>query len=49
MGVPDDVAYAAVWLGSSESGFVTGAVIPIDGGVDCRSGIDLRSLAFQES
>jgi NAD(P)-dependent dehydrogenase (short-subunit alcohol dehydrogenase family) len=28
----DDVAYAAVFLGSSESGAITGALLPIDGG-----------------
>jgi NAD(P)-dependent dehydrogenase (short-subunit alcohol dehydrogenase family) len=32
LGQPEEVAYAAVWLASDESTFVTGAVIPIDGG-----------------
>lgn len=31
-GTPTDVAYAALYLASEESGWVTGAVIPIDGG-----------------
>jgi 3-oxoacyl-[acyl-carrier protein] reductase len=36
LGVPDDIAYAALWLASDEAAFVTGAVIPVDGGVTCR-------------
>lgn len=32
LGTADDVAHAVVWLASRESEFVTGAVIPVDGG-----------------
>ena len=32
VGVPDEVAGAVQWLASAESGFVTGAVIDINGG-----------------
>jgi meso-butanediol dehydrogenase/(S,S)-butanediol dehydrogenase/diacetyl reductase len=32
LGEPDDVAHAVVWLASRESAFVTGALIPVDGG-----------------
>lgn len=32
MGEPDDIAYAAVYLGSDESKFVTGSVLYVDGG-----------------
>jgi len=32
LGKPDDVAYAALWLAAEESRWVTGTVIPIDGG-----------------
>jgi len=33
LGKPEDIAYAAVWLASDESAFVTGAVVPVDGGL----------------
>jgi NAD(P)-dependent dehydrogenase (short-subunit alcohol dehydrogenase family) len=36
LGVPDDIAYAALWLASDEAAFVTGALVPVDGGVTCR-------------
>ena len=32
LGEPRDVVYAAVWLASNESGYVTGADIPVDAG-----------------
>ncbi|MGP4111709.1 SDR family NAD(P)-dependent oxidoreductase [Streptomyces sp. 4N509B] len=32
VGLPEEVAAAAVWLCSDQSGFVTGATLPIDGG-----------------
>jgi NAD(P)-dependent dehydrogenase (short-subunit alcohol dehydrogenase family) len=33
LGKPDDIAALASFLASSESGYITGAVIPIDGGL----------------
>jgi NAD(P)-dependent dehydrogenase (short-subunit alcohol dehydrogenase family) len=33
LGVPDDIAYCAVYLASDESTWVTGANFPVDGGV----------------
>jgi NAD(P)-dependent dehydrogenase (short-subunit alcohol dehydrogenase family) len=33
LGTPDDVAMCALWLGSDESSWVTGANVPVDGGV----------------
>jgi NAD(P)-dependent dehydrogenase (short-subunit alcohol dehydrogenase family) len=35
-GAPEDVAEAALYLGSNESRFVTGAVLPVDGGWTAR-------------
>lgn len=35
-GEPIDIAYLAVYLASDESDFMTGAVIPIDGGETCK-------------
>lgn len=32
MGTPEEVADAAVWLCSSEAGFITGIALPVDGG-----------------
>lgn len=32
LGYPEEVAYCAVWLASDESVYVTGALIPVDGG-----------------
>jgi len=36
LGVPDDIANAALFLASDEAAFVTGALLPVDGGVTCR-------------
>jgi NAD(P)-dependent dehydrogenase (short-subunit alcohol dehydrogenase family) len=32
IGTPEDIAWAAVYLASDESSWVTGAAFPIDGG-----------------
>jgi NAD(P)-dependent dehydrogenase (short-subunit alcohol dehydrogenase family) len=32
LGLPEDIAEAALWLGSDASSFVTGVVLPVDGG-----------------
>ena len=39
MGNPEDVAGAVCWLASSASGFVTGIVVPVDGGFSAFSGV----------
>ena len=32
IGQPEDIAYCALYLASDESGFMNGAILPIDGG-----------------
>jgi NAD(P)-dependent dehydrogenase (short-subunit alcohol dehydrogenase family) len=41
LGQPDDVAYACVYLASRESEFMTGALLPIDGGGTIARGLVL--------
>jgi NAD(P)-dependent dehydrogenase (short-subunit alcohol dehydrogenase family) len=38
-GEPEEVARAVVWLASAAASFVTGVVLPVDGGFDAFSGI----------
>jgi NAD(P)-dependent dehydrogenase (short-subunit alcohol dehydrogenase family) len=38
-GEPDEMIGAAVWLSSDASRFVTGIVVPVDGGFSASSGI----------
>lgn len=38
-GKPEEISGAALWLLSEQSGFVTGAVIPVDGGYTSFSGV----------
>jgi NAD(P)-dependent dehydrogenase (short-subunit alcohol dehydrogenase family) len=38
MGTAWDVAYAVLYLASDEAKFVTGAVLPVDGGQSARIG-----------
>ena len=33
-----DIAHAALFLASDEAGFITGAVLPVDGGASCKVG-----------
>lgn len=37
-GTPWDIAHAALYFASDEAGFVTGAVLPVDGGASCKVG-----------
>jgi NAD(P)-dependent dehydrogenase (short-subunit alcohol dehydrogenase family) len=38
LGVPDDIAYAAVYLASDDSAFVTGSILTADGGFTINAG-----------
>ena len=38
MGTAWDVAYAALFLASDEARFITGALLPVDGGQSLRRG-----------
>jgi NAD(P)-dependent dehydrogenase (short-subunit alcohol dehydrogenase family) len=38
MGTAWDVAYAALFLASDEARFITGALLPVDGGMSARLG-----------
>ncbi len=38
-GKPEEIAGAVLWLLSDEARFVTGVVLPIDGGFSADSGI----------
>jgi len=38
-GVPEDLAGTVLWLVSPASRFVTGTVIPVDGGFSAFSGV----------
>ena len=35
VGEPEDVAYAALFLASDEARWITGVVLPVDGGISC--------------
>ena len=39
LGEPDDIVGAALWLVSDQSRFVTGVVLPVDGGFTARAGV----------
>ena len=45
LGVPDDIANAALFLASDEAAFMTGALVPVDGGVTCRMPVPDLSAA----
>lgn len=35
IGTPEDIAYAALYLASDEAAWITGAILPVDGGISC--------------
>lgn len=45
LGVPADIAHAATYLCSDEAGFVTGVLLPVDGGVTAKMNVpDISAL-----
>jgi 3-oxoacyl-[acyl-carrier protein] reductase len=45
LGRPEDIANAALFLASDEAAFITGALVPVDGGVTCRMPVPNISAA----
>ena len=48
LGRPDDIAYAATYLASHEADFVTGVVLPADGGLTCAIRLDVSETLRDE-
>jgi len=46
MGTAWDTAYAALFLASDEAAFITGVVLPVDGGMSSRIGCAIRASRF---
>ena len=49
MGTPDDVAAAVAYLCGAGSGYITGAVLPVDGGLLAKLAVRDPSQVFRES
>jgi NAD(P)-dependent dehydrogenase (short-subunit alcohol dehydrogenase family) len=48
-GTSDDVANAALWLSSDAASFLTGVVLPVDGGVHASTIASVKTAAKQDS
>lgn len=49
MGTPDDIAEACLYLASDGARFVNGILLPVDGGVTCKSTLPDISAIFAEA
>ena len=48
LGLPEDIANAALFLASDEAAFVTGAILPVDGGVTARMPVpDISAAVYR--
>jgi len=45
LGLPEDIANAVLFLASDEAAFITGALVPVDGGSTCRMAVPDISAA----
>lgn len=49
VGVPDDIAKAVAFLGSEDASFITGAMLPVDGGLNAGMNVMIEELTLETS